>query len=279
MPLESLWRAFFKGHEGKYSLYVHPHHANHTYPETSLFHGRKIPSKPLERFTISEPAAVRRALAYALLDANVPNEWFTVQSETSIPVRPFPFVYNYLMGSNLSFVESFYPWDWWRSQWREDQAPQLREEQIRKGEVWITVHRRHAGLIVGDSNIFTKFELAWKRYAISCEIYIPTLMHVADPSGIANRSVMYVNWSIVNSGHPQLFNSTNVNATLIRTIQEQRRNEDGMYTVSHFYGHEDQLSCTYDGSPNASCWLFARKFAGGAADLKALLTVREALGY
>ena len=125
MPLEELWRAFFTGHKGKYSLYVHPHNAHHVYSPASIFFGRKIPSRPLRRFTISEPAAVRRALAYALLDTAAPNIWFTIQSETSIPVRPFPFTYNYLRGSNLSFVEAFYPWDWWRKQWRD--KPQVRD--------------------------------------------------------------------------------------------------------------------------------------------------------
>jgi hypothetical protein len=150
---------------------------------------------------------------------------------------------------------------------------------MRKGELWITVHRRHAGLIVGDFHIFPKFELEWKPNAISCEIYIPTLMYIADPSGIANRSVMYVNWS-THSDHPRLFNANHINATLIRTIQEQRENVDGMYGHTHYIGHDDELSsCLYNGSLNASCWLFARKFAGGAADVRALVAVKEVLGY
>lgn len=41
-----LWQAFFKGHEGLYSIYVHTQpFFNATYPTESVFHGRRIPSK------------------------------------------------------------------------------------------------------------------------------------------------------------------------------------------------------------------------------------------
>ena len=46
IPLAPLWELFFKGHEGFYSIYVHPHPSyNASVPEDSVFHGRKIPSK------------------------------------------------------------------------------------------------------------------------------------------------------------------------------------------------------------------------------------------
>lgn len=41
-----LWEMFFKGHEGLYSIYVHSSpFFNETISETSVFHGRRIPSK------------------------------------------------------------------------------------------------------------------------------------------------------------------------------------------------------------------------------------------
>ncbi|KAK7847936.1 hypothetical protein CFP56_006090 [Quercus suber] len=46
MPLAPLWELFFKGHEGLYSIYVHPNPSfNGTVPQGSVFHGRRIPSK------------------------------------------------------------------------------------------------------------------------------------------------------------------------------------------------------------------------------------------
>lgn len=44
--LAPLWELFFRGHEGLYSIYVHPNPSfNGTEPVGSVFHGRRIPSK------------------------------------------------------------------------------------------------------------------------------------------------------------------------------------------------------------------------------------------
>lgn len=41
-----LWEKFFKGHQGLYSIYVHSSPSyNESYPESPVFHGRRIPSK------------------------------------------------------------------------------------------------------------------------------------------------------------------------------------------------------------------------------------------
>ena len=46
VPLARLWELFFKGHEGLYSIYVHPNPSfNGTVPQHSVFHGRRVPSK------------------------------------------------------------------------------------------------------------------------------------------------------------------------------------------------------------------------------------------
>lgn len=44
--LAPLWEEFFKGNEGLYSVYVHSDPSyNHSFPESPVFHGRRIPSK------------------------------------------------------------------------------------------------------------------------------------------------------------------------------------------------------------------------------------------
>ncbi|KAI3451778.1 hypothetical protein Pfo_008443 [Paulownia fortunei] len=46
LPLAPLWDKFFKGHEGMYSIYVHPHPSyNDSVPQSSAFYGRRIPSQ------------------------------------------------------------------------------------------------------------------------------------------------------------------------------------------------------------------------------------------
>lgn len=182
MPLEPVWRRFFAGHEDKYSIYVHATDREHyEYQNDSLFYGKTIPSKPVDRFGISFSEAVRRLVAYALLDSLVPNTWFTVLCEASIPIRPFPFVYRYFLNSEVSFVESFVTRDWlWRGWQDKDQARTLSNDKIRKGEPWISVHRRHAGLIVGDFFIYLRFKYFWHKQGLASELYIPTMFNVAD---------------------------------------------------------------------------------------------------
>ena len=46
LPLAPLWDLFFKGHEGLYSIYVHTHPSyTDSWPQNSVFYGRRIPSK------------------------------------------------------------------------------------------------------------------------------------------------------------------------------------------------------------------------------------------
>lgn len=46
VTLAPLWEKFFHGHEGLYSIYVHSSPSfNETVPQSSVFHGRRIPSK------------------------------------------------------------------------------------------------------------------------------------------------------------------------------------------------------------------------------------------
>ena len=46
LPLAPLWELFFKGHQGSYSIYVHPHPShNDSWPPHSVFYGRRISSQ------------------------------------------------------------------------------------------------------------------------------------------------------------------------------------------------------------------------------------------
>jgi hypothetical protein len=45
--LAPLWQKFFKGNEGLYSIYIHPNPSfdETVYDQSSIFYGRRIPSK------------------------------------------------------------------------------------------------------------------------------------------------------------------------------------------------------------------------------------------
>ncbi|KAF3628954.1 putative GATA zinc finger domain-containing protein 13-like [Capsicum annuum] len=47
LPLAPLWERFFKGHEGRYSIYIHsqPSFRGDAPEEGPIFHGRRVPSK------------------------------------------------------------------------------------------------------------------------------------------------------------------------------------------------------------------------------------------
>ncbi|KAH6804995.1 hypothetical protein C2S51_029826 [Perilla frutescens var. frutescens] len=51
LPLAPLWELFFRGHQGLYSIYVHSQPSfNRTFPQASVFHGTRIPSKVRHTF-------------------------------------------------------------------------------------------------------------------------------------------------------------------------------------------------------------------------------------
>ncbi|KAF2313795.1 hypothetical protein GH714_013460 [Hevea brasiliensis] len=106
LPLAPLWERFFRGHEGLYSIYVHPHPSyNDSWPESSVFYGRRIPSQPVYWGTGTMIDAERRLLASALLDSS--NQRFVLLSESCIPLFDFKTSYDYVMNSNLSFLSSY----------------------------------------------------------------------------------------------------------------------------------------------------------------------------
>ncbi|THG23782.1 hypothetical protein TEA_011672 [Camellia sinensis var. sinensis] len=141
LPLAPLWEMFFKGHEGFYTIYVHSHPSfNESVPESSVFHGRRIPSQPVYWGTISMIDGERRLIANALLDFS--NQRFVLLSESCIPLFNFTTIYNYLMGSNLSFLGSFDdPRKPGRGRYNRQMWPAISISDWRKGSQWFEIHR------------------------------------------------------------------------------------------------------------------------------------------
>ncbi|KAJ1420137.1 Glycosyl transferase, family 14 [Sesbania bispinosa] len=120
LPFEKLWHMFFQGHEGKFSIYIHaskekPAHVSR------YFVGREIHSEPVSWGGFSMVEAEKRLLANALLDPD--NQHFVLLSESCIPLRHFEFVYNYLLFSNVSFIEWYI----------EHMLPEVEQKDFQKG--------------------------------------------------------------------------------------------------------------------------------------------------
>ncbi|KAJ0105082.1 hypothetical protein Patl1_19151 [Pistacia atlantica] len=150
-----LWEMFFKGHEGLYSIYVHSSPSfNGTVPETSAFNGRRIPSKEVEWGQFSMLEAERLLLANALLD--ISNERFVLLSESCIPLFNFSTIYNYLVNSEKTYIQSYdLPGPVGRGRYHTPMSPIIKLKQWRKGSQWFEMDRALAVEIVSDTTYFS----------------------------------------------------------------------------------------------------------------------------
>ena len=273
IPHEPVWRRFFQNHENEYSLYVHAA-PGHVYPNGSLFAGREIPSQECPRFSRGLSDALRRLYAHALMDPRYNNAWFINVCESSIPIRSFSFAYEYLMRSPVSFVESFFPVP--RHHMLE--APQeFNMTALRKGELWMALRRDHAAIVVHDTEIYDAFNAHCKivsqatRFCTWDEQYVQTLLALRDPAGIANRTVMYVDWTGIHAGSPKLLQPS---VDVINNLQLRTRDTDGERHDTAF--DNTTHACVWREVSPWPCFLFARKFP---ATQRFMAMAAEDLGF
>ncbi|KAF0893499.1 hypothetical protein E2562_026097 [Oryza meyeriana var. granulata] len=246
LPFAPLWERFFHGHEGLYSVYVHalPEYRLNVSSSSSPFHGRQIPSGDVSWGSITLVDAEKRLLANALLDFS--NERFVLVSESCVPVFNFPTVYEYLVNSAQSYVESYnIDVPQCAGRYNPRMAPDVLEEQWRKGSEWFELSRDLAADIVADRRYYAIFR---KHCTPSCypdEHYIPTYLHLRHGARNANRTVTWVDWSR-GGPHPARFGKASVTPAFVQAIRN------------------NGTRCAYNGKPTTVCYLFARKFAPSA---------------
>ncbi|KAL5652409.1 hypothetical protein ACJX0J_037867, partial [Zea mays] len=207
------------GHEGRYSIYVHASREKPVHT-SSLFAGRDIHSDAVVWGLISMVDAEKRLLANALED--VDNQVFILLSDSCVPLHSFDYVYNYLMGTNVSFIDCFKdPGPHGSGRYSIEMYPEIDERDFRKGAQWFAVTRRHALMILADSLYYKKFKLYCKpaegRNCIADEHYLPTLFNMVDPGGISNWSVTHVDWS-EGKWHPRSYSADDVTYDLLKNI-------------------------------------------------------------
>ncbi|RWR82660.1 hypothetical protein CKAN_01138900 [Cinnamomum micranthum f. kanehirae] len=264
LPLEKLWEKFFIGHEGRFSIYVHASNEKPKHVSPS-FIGRDISSEKVLWGGISMVDAEKRLLANALQDTD--NQHFVLLSD--------------------SFVD---PGRYGSGRYSEHMLPEIKMEDWRKGSQWFSMTRQHALLVLSESLYYKKFKkfckwfsmtrqhallvlsenLYYKKfkkfcklskedhYCIADEHYLPTLFHMVDPNGIANRTVTHVQFPKVGSYHPKGYQAHDVTFELLKTITSI---EKSTYVTSD----EKQRPCLWNGVQRP-CYLFARKFQPEALD-------------
>ncbi|KAL9391988.1 hypothetical protein Peur_015908 [Populus x canadensis] len=240
LPLSLLWEKFFEGHEGLYSIYVHPHPSyNDSWPRSSVFYGRRIPSQAVYWGTGTMIDAERRLLANALLDSS--NQRFVLLSESCIPLFNFKTTYDHLMNSNISFLGSFDdPRKPGRGRYNPRMWPAINITDWRKGSQWFEVHRDIAVHIISDQKYYQVFQEHCHPPCYMDEHYFPTLVNILYPELNSNRSITWVDWSR-GGPHPGKFGWGDITDEFLNQIR---------------HGSE----CVYNGNTTSMCYLFARKF-------------------
>ncbi|XP_047050494.1 glycosyltransferase BC10-like [Lolium rigidum] len=245
LPFARLWERFFRGHNGLYSVYVHalPNYVLNV-SASSPFYGRQIPSQEVSWGSITLVDAEKRLLANALLDHS--NQRFVLVSESCVPVYNFPTVYEYLVNSAHSFVESYnIDVPQCAGRYNPRMAPDVMEDQWRKGSEWFELSRDLALDIVADKRYHAVFRQHCTPSCYPDEHYIPTYLHLTHGARNANRTITWVDWSR-GGPHPARYGKGSVTTEFIQAIRN------------------NGTQCDYNGKPTNVCYLFARKFAPSA---------------
>ncbi|KAF7838006.1 glycosyltransferase BC10-like [Senna tora] len=264
LPFEKLWDKFFQGHEGKFSVYVH---ASKTKPVhvSRYFVNRDIRSDQVVWGKISMVDAERRLLANALQDPD--NEHFVLLSESCVPLYNFDYIYNYLMYTNISFVDCFKdPGPHGNGRYSEHMLPEVEMKDFRKGAQWFSVKRQHAVIIMADNLYYSKFHTYCQpgvegRNCIADEHYLPTFFNIIDPRGIANWSITHVDWS-ERKWHPKSYRAHDVTYELLKNITSI---DVSVHVTSDEKREVQRWPCLWNGIQKP-CYLFARKFTPETLD-------------
>ncbi|KAF8400205.1 hypothetical protein HHK36_013501 [Tetracentron sinense] len=288
LPFEKLWDKFFHGHEDRFSVYIHASREKSVHM-SRYFADREIRSEKVNWGKISMVDAERRLLANALEDPD--NQHFVLLSDSCVPLHSFDYVYNYLMDTNISFIDCFEdPGPHGNGRYSEHMMPEVEKKDFRKGaqkrfsgmaiqtslldgshrfsrhETWFSIKRQHALIVMADSLYYSKFKLYCKpgmegRNCYADEHYLPTFFHMINPSGIANWSVTHVDWS-EGKWHPKAYRAQDVTYELLKNITSI----DMTLHVTSDEKKEVQIRpCLWNGLQRP-CYLFARKFYPEALD-------------
>ncbi|GMI89528.1 hypothetical protein like AT4G31350 [Hibiscus trionum] len=258
LHFEPLWDKFFRGHEDRFSVYVHTSREKpvHTSP---YFIGRDIHGETVVWGKIPMIDIERRLLAQSLLDPD--NQQFVLLSDSCVPLHNFDYVYNYLMLTNVSFIDCFVDHGpHGTGRYSERMRPEVEKNAFQKGSQWFTMKRQHALVVMADNLYYRKFKNYCKpnmdgRNCYADEHYLPTLFNLIDPGGIANRSVTYVDWS-EGKWHPRAFRAQDITFEFLKNLTFI---EEDIHFTSDRKKRIISGSCFWN-SMKRPCYLFARKF-------------------
>ncbi|ONI18402.1 hypothetical protein PRUPE_3G213600 [Prunus persica] len=263
LPLYFLWDTFFKnGDVAKFSIYIRsePGFAfDESTTSSAFFYGRQLNNSIQVVWGESSMIeAERLLLEEALYDPA--NQIFALLSDSCVPLYNFSYIYNYVMSSPRSFVDSFIDVKGFR--YDPKMSPTMPEKRWRKGSQWITLVRRHAEIVVDDHTVFPVFrkfcmrrppiDLRLKRQLLTVPKYRNC---IPDEHYVQTLLASTIPWKR-RSWHPITFDYADASPWKMREIKD----------IDHvYYEYEQHTEFCHTGSKIASCYLFARKFTVGAA--------------
>lgn len=283
LPLDFLWGSFFENADAdNFSIYIHSEPGfvfDESTTRSHVFYGRQLKNSIQVGWGESSMVQAERLLLAAALE-DPANRRFVLLSDSCVPLYNFTYIYNYVMASRRSFVDSFL--DVKEGRYNPKMSPIIPKAKWRKGSQWITVVRSHAQVIVNDEVIFPMFEKFCKRRppmdaskgklnlrlqkqhnCIPDENYVPTLLAMSElESELERRTLTYTLWN--QSGttmenkawHPVTFSYASAGYRQIKQIKD----------INHvYYATEYRTEWCSTNSTSVPCFLFARKFSRGAA--------------
>ncbi|KAM5588772.1 glycosyltransferase BC10 [Rosa sericea] len=284
LPLDFLWASFFENAGGalNFSIYIHSAPGfvfDESTTRSRFFHGRQLPNSIQVGWGESSMIEAERLLFATALE-DPANQRFVLLSDSCVPLYNFSFIYNYLMASPRSIVDSFL--DVKEGRYNPKMSPTIPKAKWRKGSQWIALIRRHAEVLVDDEVIlpvFKKFcrrrppvdirkgklnlKLQKQHNCIPDEHYVQTLLAMSELDGeLERRTLTFTLWrnspnkTESKGWHPMTFNHANAAPQKIRAIKE----------ISYvYYETEFRTEWCRINSTAVPCFLFARKFSKGAA--------------
>ncbi|XP_039143267.1 glycosyltransferase BC10 [Dioscorea cayenensis subsp. rotundata] len=285
LPLDLVWDAFFKGEkEGRFSIYVHSRPGflfNKDTTRSAYFYGRQVNNSiQVDWGESSMIEAERILLRNALKDPF--NERFAFVSDSCIPLYNFSYIYDYIMSTSTSYLDSFA--DTKEGRYNPKMHPIIPVHNWRKGSQWAVLVRKHAKTMVNDDIVFPEFQKhcrrralpefwrdqpipanGWKEHnCIPDEHYVQTLLAQRGlEEEITRRPLTHTSWDLSSSRdkerrgwHPVTYKLSDATPTLMETI----KGIDNIYFETEYR----REWCTKREQP-APCFLFARKFTRAAA--------------
>ncbi|KAJ6791558.1 Uncharacterized protein M6B38_244210 [Iris pallida] len=286
LPLDLVWDAFFKGDSdgNRFSIYVHSRPGfvlNGVTTRSAFFHNRHVNKSIQVDWGESSMIEAERILIRSALEDSL-NERFLFLSDSCIPLYSFSYIYDYIMSTKATFLDSFA--DTKEGRYNPKMHPIVPINNWRKGSQWAVLIRKHAEIMVNDDIVFPEFQKycrrkslpefwrdrpvpaeGWKEHnCIPDEHYVQTLLAQKGLEGeITRRSLTHSAWDLSSSRnrerrgwHPSTYKLSDATPMLIKAIKD-------IDNINYETEYRREW-CTSRGKPS-KCFLFARKFTRAAA--------------